>query len=249
MQTFDAAPGWAIDSDLKDALRFSYTAIGGARQQTLADRAYQALEYLYVTGGIGPGALVSEPQLAREIGLGRTPMREAIKRMEADHLLVPIHRRGFLVRDVGLREYVYMLEVREPIETALFRATATRADDTRRGEIAQYAEMFRRSRETADRLLTVKADYLYKQASIEAAANPFFGRVLRPLHAIGRRFWNIHASFEQRATDMNQATHRHVAIIEAIVAGDPGATDRCVREFFVFLRDFAARLSEEQIRI
>ncbi|MFA5490393.1 MAG: GntR family transcriptional regulator [Candidimonas sp.] len=220
-----------------------------ARPPTQADRAYQALEALYASGSLAGGSLVSESELAKLIALGRTPVREAIKRMEIDGLLIPIHRKGFVVREISIREYMYLLEVREPVETALFRAAAVRAADHHRERLHECAGMFLIARRDRNRTLVLRADYEYKLVCLDAAANPFMQNQLRSLQALARRFWNAHTSYEKRAYAMDEVTGFHLRIIEALISADHVAAENNTHTFFSFLREFAAGLAAQQVQI
>lgn len=80
--------------------------------ETLADRAYRVLRDRLVLLDIGPGEPLAESSLADEIGVGRTPLREALKRLEADHLVVTYPRRGTFATAVDLTDLAEISEIR-----------------------------------------------------------------------------------------------------------------------------------------
>ena len=92
----------------------SAEAYRAQRADTLADAAYRQIEGLYVDGTLPPGSFVSEPQLHRLTGLGRAPVREAVKRLEAERLLLPMHRKGIYVPPIEIGEHL-----RLPLEARL----------------------------------------------------------------------------------------------------------------------------------
>lgn len=216
-----------------------------ARVETLADRAYRAVEALFVTGALPPGGLVSEAQIAKLLGFGRTPIREAIKRLESDQLLVPVHRKGIFVREIGIQEYIQLLQAREPIEASLFAMAAVRARASHRGALKACAAKFERSVATQDQKLIIEADYEYKQIAIVATGNPFFEGMLRPIHTLARRFWHMHASYQFTPEAMKEAAGHHLAIIGAVSAAAPSEARRELRLFFRFLHRFAKSVADE----
>ena len=82
----------------------------------MADRAYNALRDRLVLLEIAPTHPIHEPQLAEELGVGRTPMREALKRLETDHLVVSYPRRGTFATAVDFHELNYISEMRQVLE-------------------------------------------------------------------------------------------------------------------------------------
>jgi DNA-binding GntR family transcriptional regulator len=141
-------------------------------RDTLAEIAYEKLESLFVNGQLPPGEVVSEPQLRAFLNVGRTPMREAIKRMEADRLLIPFARKGFYVPPIDVREYLYLLELRLPIERYAFITAATRATDQERLALKQCITKFQKAQRTKDEPATAAADYESKQIVSKRRAIP-----------------------------------------------------------------------------
>jgi len=93
---------------------------------TAAERAYELLKEEIITTRMMPGAVIEEAVLVSDLGLGRTPVREALKRLEAERLVVFLPRRGMYVAEVtiaGLRE---LEEVRIPLETLSARLAVQR---------------------------------------------------------------------------------------------------------------------------
>ncbi|WP_035280429.1 GntR family transcriptional regulator [Brevibacterium album] len=101
--------------------------------ESLAARAYRVLRDRLVMLDIAPGEPISEALLADEIGVGRTPLREALKRLEADHLVVTYPRRGTFAASVDLTDLAEITSIRE----ALFPLAARSAAAGRGGSVAE----------------------------------------------------------------------------------------------------------------
>src|SRR6201995_1462509 len=99
---------------------------------TLTDKAYRALYEEIVTLRIPPGTVVSEAILSRRLGVGRTPVREALQRLAREWLVVIMPRRGIVVSDIDPVRQLRLLEARREIERFLSRAAAKRAAPAQR---------------------------------------------------------------------------------------------------------------------
>ena len=94
---------------------------------TLTDKAYAQIEELIVTLQLPPGTVLSELVLADRLGIGRTPIREALQRLSRDGLVNILARRGVLVSEIDLRAQLRLLEVRRELERLMARSAAERA--------------------------------------------------------------------------------------------------------------------------
>jgi DNA-binding GntR family transcriptional regulator len=93
---------------------------------TAAERAYELLKERIITTRMKPGAMIDEAVLVNDLGLGRTPVREALKRLEAERLVVVLPRRGMYVAEVTLAELRELEEVRLSLETTSARLAVQR---------------------------------------------------------------------------------------------------------------------------
>ncbi len=87
-----------------------------AKDGSLRDRAYRHLRERILSGELGPGTRVSEEALAAELGISRTPMREAVKQLASEGALEAVPRVGTIVRTPGRREVEELYELREALE-------------------------------------------------------------------------------------------------------------------------------------
>src|SRR4249920_2921182 len=87
-----------------------------ASSQSLTDRAYAVLEEMIVTLQLPPTAVISEAALSEQLGIGRTPIREALQRLARERLVIVLPRRGIIVSQIDVRSQLRLLEVRREIE-------------------------------------------------------------------------------------------------------------------------------------
>src|ERR1700761_8347327 len=122
-------------------------AIEADDSETLTDRAYRLVEELIVTLALPPETILSEQSLAAKLGIGRTPIREALQRLARDGLVVILPRRGILVSQINLKTQMRLLEVRRELERLMARGAAERAAPE---EIAKFAGIARDMRTASD---------------------------------------------------------------------------------------------------
>src|ERR1700760_264531 len=106
----------------------------GSQRGLLADRAYRALRDRLVTLRIQPGAPIDEDAIGRELKMGRTPVREAIKRLALENLVTVFPRRGTFASEINITDLTAISDVRAQLEghaayRAAQRITAQQQDD------------------------------------------------------------------------------------------------------------------------
>jgi DNA-binding GntR family transcriptional regulator len=191
----------------------------------LADQAYAVLEELIVTAELPPGSRWSEVTLSERTGIGRTPVREALQRLAADHLVELMRRYGVKITEVQVSEQLLVLETRREIERLVSVAAARRANTAERAVHAEAAEKLRHAGRTGDPLMYLRVHFALKKFTSSAARNPFAERALSPLLALSRRFFYVHRA---RFGDLMEVANVHAALAEAIGRGDvDAAAERC----------------------
>lgn len=155
--------------------------------RSLADQAYEQLEQRLVRLDLPPGAQVSEGQLIDMIGLGRTPVREAIQKLAQQELLLVMPRKGLVVTPIETGSMLHILEIRKPIERVIVYRAALNAKDEQRGEISAIARELTVSHENFADFLRLGQDL--DRLLDECAGNPYASAAAAPLRSHCRRFW------------------------------------------------------------
>ena len=104
-----------------------------------ADLAHQRLEEMIVTLQLAPGSHWSEEGLADEIGIGRTPVREAVKRLQADYLVSILPRHGLMITEISVHDQLLVIEFRRELEAFISRRAALRINTSDRELLAMAA--------------------------------------------------------------------------------------------------------------
>ena len=114
---------------LEFAGRGRATPADAPRPRSLAETAYDAIEQMIISRRLAPGAMVSEGELGAELGLGRTPVREALARLKTIGFVEVHPRRGVLVTQVDIIKHLELLEVRRPLDETVARCAIARATE------------------------------------------------------------------------------------------------------------------------
>lgn len=202
---------------------------------TLASQAYQLLEELIVTARLKPGTVVSEAGLAKQLGIGRMPIREAVKRLDAEGLLVVLPQRGVLVSPIDAGQFRLQLETRRPIDRLLAECAARRATRSEREELKSLAKAMLASAGRGDIEAFLTTDRAFDQLVASASRNPFTARAAAQLHAHSRRFWH---AYRDRDDLPASATH-HAALMRAIADGGAEAAASASDRLIDYLDAFA----------
>ena len=119
--------------------------VPAARNGLIAERAYLELRDRIVTLRLPPGTVLREDALMRELGIGRTPLREAVKRLALENLVMVQPRRGTSVTAVDVDDIAAITEVRVELEAYAAELAAERIDDADREEEGRCSRRSRRS--------------------------------------------------------------------------------------------------------
>lgn len=182
---------------------------------SLATTAYRAIRDLLITVQIRPGAPIEEDALARRLGMGRTPVREALKRLETEQLVVIYPRRGVFATDVRRSDLGLLTEVRASLEGEAAFHAARRISRHQRAELGEIREAAAACEPTAAD--EIDADGRLHRAVYEAAHNPYLETTLAQYHAHILRVWHLHLD---RLPEVTSHLAEMVGVVDAVLAGD-----------------------------
>ena len=196
-----------------------------SKTESLTDRAYRELEELIVTLQLEPNAVLSETALSQDLGIGRTPIREALQRLAREGLVMILPRKGILVSEINPRKQLLLLAVRREIERLLARASATRLTDIERQQFIEIAGGMEQAARDNDDISFMRFDKALNSLVMVAARNEYAERAIGLMHGLSRRFWYVHY---KEAADMPLCARLHAELARRISDGDPeGAALAC----------------------
>lgn len=208
---------------------------------TLTDRAYRLLEELIATLQLPPGTTLTEQVLGKRLGIGRTPIREALQRLVRDGLILVIPRRGILVTDINLTTQLHLLETRRVVEGLMARLAAERADERERQAFAELAARMRESAIARDHMGFMRLDRRFNQLLAETSRNEFAIRSMGLMTPLCRRFWFKHA---KEAADLPLASRLHAEIAEAIAREAPERAVAATEHLLDYIEAFTRQTLE-----
>jgi DNA-binding GntR family transcriptional regulator len=178
---------------------------------SLADQAYVAIRDLIVSLKLPPTALIDERRLMESLGIGRTPVREALRRLAQEQLVEVFPRRGMFVTGVDVRDLARISEVREALEPEAARLAAERATDSDRGELHALLD------EIGTDANLIDLDERVHRAVYRAAHNELMATTLGQYYVLALRIWMIALD---RAQGLEEAVEAHRDLLRAIVGGE-----------------------------
>lgn len=205
---------------------------------TLTQKAYQQLEELITTLVLPPGMVLGEQNLVQRLGIGRTPIREALQRLARDGLVVVMPRRGILVSEINVRTQLRLLETRRVLECLIARLAAERATQEERGVFASIAQDMRDAAEVSDDLAFMRLDHQFNELMAAASRNEFAVRSLANMAGLSRRFWYQHY---KQAADLPLSANLHADVCEAVAKQDAATAAAAVDKLIDYIESFARK--------
>ena len=202
--------------------------------ETLAEQARSSLERMIVFNELDSEGMYSEKQLASMLGLGRTPVREALQKLSYDRMVVIHPRRGVQFPKVTVEEQLKLLEVRRGIEPICARFAAIRASEEERLRMRRLARDVVEAADKDDNAAILEKLREINELLVQATRNEYFNQVLSPLQGISRRFWFVN----KKHSDTVQGTALHAEVMEAVACKDGDAAEKACSELAEYLTKF-----------
>ncbi len=224
-------------------------------QMTLRQRAYLHLRERLLSGGLGAGAQLSEPDLAKQLGMSRTPIREALRQLENEGLLDYAPRFGAMVRVPDRDELGEMYAVRAALESY---AAAEAAEKISRSELEQLEDDFDQMcctadafRESGRELMDAselkefnRADMSFHKVLIAAAGNRYMSKILDDNRLLVRVFTATFWRYDKAKVD--EAIQFHCRVLAAMQTGDGESARMATSQAMTVARENALQAWDQQ---
>ena len=195
------------------------------RTRSRADFVFESLRDAISDGRIAVGERVREEEIARDLGVSRTPVREALQRLHQRGLLVFGNGRGLVVAELSQHQVLQLYAMREILEGSAARFAAQHANAT------DVTILYRLQKELAeakpDALLLVTLNRRFHQAIYEAAHNQYLMQTLNMLH---NSLALLHNATFRVPSRRSESDEEHRRIVVAIEKRDPAAAEEAARE-------------------
>jgi DNA-binding GntR family transcriptional regulator len=210
----------------------------GFEAASLADRAYHAIREMIVSLELRPGAVIDERSLMERLGIGRTPTREALRRLAQEGLVEVYPRRGMFVTNVEIRDLASLAEVRSVLESHVARLAAERAtEEDRRALDALLDELEGVVDLDAGELMALD-ERIHRQL-YRSAHNPFLESTLEQYYVLALRIWYLALD---RARELEQAVLGHRELLEAIRDSDADRAEETMRRHVLDFEETMRRI-------
>lgn len=184
---------------------------------SLAEQAYRTIRDRLIMLDIAPGEPINEGRLAEELGFGRTPVREALKRLETDHLVASFPRRGTFATTVDITDLAAISEVRHLLEPLAARKAALNTNESLRAELRAVAESLETLDADRSRRELMEYDLEVHRIIYRAAGNHHLLEPLIRLDNLATRIWCM---VLDRLPAVAEHIVEHRRLLQAILDGD-----------------------------
>jgi DNA-binding GntR family transcriptional regulator len=200
---------------------------------SLSDVAYERLKHAIVCLDLAPGSVVREEELIERSGIGRTPVREALQRLQRDQLVTVLPRQGVMVTNIDVAELPVLFETRTILEPYVHRLAAVRG--TRADWDAMDAALTAVETSPATWTDLLEADRFCHEQVYKAGANRFLFETLDMLYTQSERLWYMYL---KDGADLHEPLVEHRAILSALRDGDGDKAATMIEEH---IRSFEAQ--------
>jgi DNA-binding GntR family transcriptional regulator len=207
----------------------------------VAERAYVELRDRIVTLRLAPGTVLREDALMREMAIGRTPLREAVKRLALENLVAVQPRRGTFVTDVEASDIVNITEVRAELEGYAAELAALRMSGAARATAEALVDEIEEVTQPHEQEWLMRFDERIHRLTWEASGNPYLLETLERYFTHSLRIWYL---VLDRVPGLGHAVHDQMHLLEALLDRDGARARTVMREHVLaFQREILAAFS------
>lgn len=208
---------------------------------SMADVAHRRLEEMIVTLQLPPGSHWSEENLSDKIGVGRTPVREAVKRLQAEYLISILPRHGLMITEINVHQQLLVIELRRELEMFISTRAARRMLTSDRERLASTADAIEAAGQQSNREKYLHEVFYANGWIANASGNPFAARSISPLHALSRRFYY---KYESDLNNLREMGRLHAERARAVSRQDESAVRTTVTALMDQIEDYTRKIFE-----
>lgn len=179
----------------------------------LREIVFEYLRQSIVEGKLEPGKRLMEIQMAEQLGVSRTPIREAIRKLELEGLVVMVPRKGAYVADVSIKDVLEVLEVRMVLEGLAASLAAERMSDSEIDELATICNEFENCYKNDDIEGMIEKDVEFHDCIFNATGNHKLNQISQGLR---EQVYRFRVRYISRYNKAKELVDEHQAIFNAI---------------------------------
>lgn len=192
----------------------------------LREIVFETIRNAIISGDLKPGERVMEVQMAESLGVSRTPVREAIRKLELEGLVIMLPRKGAYVADLSVKDLTEVLEIRASLEGLAAGLASIRIDEAEIEELEVYALKFHKAIEEEDVDTLILRDLEFHDAIFKASRNERLIQLNNNLREQVQRFREI---YHKKVNKSKETSKEHYSIVEAISNRDVDKAEKLAR--------------------
>lgn len=209
----------------------------------LREIVFETIRNAIISGNLKPGERLMEVQLAESLGVSRTPVREAIRKLELEGLVVMLPRKGAFVADLSVKDLTEVLEIRAALEGLAAGLASVRIDQEELEELEIKAIKFNKAVENDDIEAIILTDFEFHDAMFRASRNERLIQLNNNLREQVQRFREI---YHKKVNKSKQTSKEHYEIVEAISNRDIDKAERLARKHIENAEKSILKVMEEK---
>lgn len=193
----------------------------------LRDVVFNTLREAILKGDLLPGERLMEIALANQLGVSRTPIREAIRMLEQEGLAITIPRKGAIVAGMSQKEMEEVLEIREALEQLSAQVACDKIDESQLAELSDAQKNFEETLQTGDLKRIAQADIEFHNIIYRATCNK---RLIMMLEGLREQVYRYRVEYLKDASNYEEVLKEHEAIYEALAKRDKESVTMMTRK-------------------
>lgn len=192
---------------------------------TLQEQAYSFVKAKIMDLEIKPGQYITDSEVAEELGMSRTPVREGLRRLEHEGLLINYARRGWRVYALSLQDIHDIFDLKEAVEGMLARRAASCSDEELRSILVEIVERMAVAAQADDVEAWLQADVQFHRTLFAMSGNK---RAIDFVQTLNDQWHRVRTGFVTLRERMQRSNVEHEAIIDGILARDGEQAERAM---------------------
>ncbi len=219
----------------------------GTEHENLDHKVYKTLKSMILEQKLVPGAKIYQDKLAQELGISRTPLVGALKKLEQEKLITAIPRRGFFIKRFSKKEMVHIFELREVLEGLAARRASLNITNDQIQKLNNFFKGLKISDDPKDIKTYAKEDRRFHHFLMELGGNDLLSSILGTYSII--TFSYLGGFQEGLVRSPKETIHEHLALIDAISRRDPIEAEELARLHLKKSREKLVKEAEEEERV
>lgn len=219
-------------------LKADMPTVDEQQSMPLRDSVFYSLRKAILTGKLEPGERLTEVKLGKLLGTSRTPIREAIRKLELEGLVTIVPGSGARVARITIEDLQEVMEIRSTLDQLSAALASERITETEKQQLSEACEAFEKSTVTGDQLEIAEADVRFHDIIIKAAKNQKLGAIL---NSLADNIYRYRYEFIRDDVRYEQLVREHRDLYNAIAAGDREAAEKAAKTHigrqWKFIRD------------